>query len=187
MKINRSVLFTVAIIILTVVVKFICAPILSLSGISTVIAVALFAGMSIHKKQNTFMLPLIALIVSDIIIEVLYQFNWFQFSGFYKGQILNYGLLLLSVLVGWAIKGKSILSIGLGIFAASTIFFILSNLSVWYFGTMYTKDSSGLMLCYESALPFYKNQLISTAIFLPIIMVAYNYFIEKKYRVAVSH
>lgn len=186
MKNNRSILFTIAIIALTVIVKFICAPVIAFSGISTVIAISLFAGMSINKKQNTFFLPLIALFTSDVIIEIMYQFNMFEFQGFYKGQILNYSLLLLSVLIGWAIKSKSIASIGLGAFAASTIFFLLSNFSVWYSGNMYPKDFNGLMLCYESALPFYRNQLLSTILFLPLSILAYNYIISKKGSVAVS-
>jgi hypothetical protein len=186
MKNNRTLIFTIAIIALTVVVKFICAPVIAFSGVSTVVAISLFAGMSMNKKQNTFFLPLIALFASDVIIEILYRFNMFEFQGFYKGQILNYSLLLLSVLIGWAIKGKNIASLGLGAFAASTIFFLLSNFSVWYSGNMYPKDFNGLMLCYESALPFYRNQLLSTILFLPLIILAYNYIVSKRTNVVFS-
>ncbi|MCZ2224026.1 MAG: hypothetical protein LC122_10390 [Chitinophagales bacterium] len=180
MKNNRLIIFTVALIALTVITKYICAPILGLSGFSPIIAIALFAGMSINNKRYSFLLPLIALLVSDVIIEVLYRLDLFSFQGFYKGQLVNYSLLMLSVLVGWAVKGKNYLPIGISAIAASTIFFLLSNFSVWYSGTMYSKDFNGLMLCYEYALPFYRNAIISTIIFLPIILVAYNYIIEGK-------
>lgn len=178
MKNSRLVIFTIALIALTVIVKLICAPVLGLSGFSPIIAIALFAGMSIRNKKYAFIMPLAALMASDVIIEILYRVNLFSFQGFYKGQLLNYSLLMLSVLIGWAVKGKNYLSMGLGAFAASTIFFLLSNFSVWYAGTMYAKDFNGLMLCYELALPFYRNELISTAIFLPLIIAGYNYILK---------
>ncbi|MBX2932423.1 MAG: hypothetical protein KF781_10820 [Chitinophagaceae bacterium] len=186
MKNNRLIIFTVALIALTVIVKYICAPVLGLSGFSPIIAIALFAGMSINNKKNAFLLPLIALLASDVIIEVLYRLDLFSFSGFYKGQLINYSLLMLSVLIGWTVKGKSYLSMGIGALAASTLFFLLSNFSVWYSGTMYVKDFNGLMLCYENALPFYRNELISTTLFLPIIIMGYNYIVQGKSKLVIQ-
>jgi len=185
-KNNRLVIFTLILIALTVVVKYLCAPILGLSGFSPIIAIALFAGMSINNKKYAFILPLIALFASDVVIEVLHKLDLFVFSGFYKGQIINYSLLMLSVLIGWVLKGKSYVTVGFGAIAASTIYFLLSNFSVWYGSTMYPQSFDGLMTCYVSALPFYRNELISTTIFLPMIILGYNYIIEGKTKIVVS-
>jgi len=187
MRLNsRSIMFAIVLVVATTLVKFICAPILGLSGFTTIIAVALFAGMSVKDKNASFLLPLIALLVSDIIIEVLYQFELFAFKGFYKHQFLNYGLLLVSTLIGWSIKGKKIASIAMASFAAPTVFFLLSNLSVWFFGTMYTKDINGLMLCYEMGLPFYRNALVSTFIFVPAIIFTYNLIMSGKKHIVLA-
>jgi hypothetical protein len=36
------------------------------------------------------------------------------------------------------------------------------------------------MICYEAALPFYRNSLAATVLFLPVILVMYNYFTRNK-------
>lgn len=188
MKLNRrTIAFAVILIAATTLIKFICAPIFGLSGFSSIIAIALFAGMSAKQKNTSFLLPLVALLISDVIIEGLYQLNLFSFHGIYKYQLLNYAILLLVTLIGWAIKGKNIASIAIASFAAPTMFFLFSNFSVWFFSTtMYTKDFSGLMMCYEAGLPFYRNALISTFLFVPAIMFAYNYIVESKKQIALS-
>jgi hypothetical protein len=45
-----------------------------------------------------------------------------------------------------------------------TSFFILSNYAVWVGGDMYPHNLSGLVACYAAAIPFYRNDLLSTAI-----------------------
>jgi hypothetical protein len=44
----------------------------------------------------------------------------------------------------------------------------------------YAKTFNGLMTCYEAGLPFYKNSLMATIVFLPVILLAYNYLTRKK-------
>jgi hypothetical protein len=48
---------------------------------------------------------------------------------------------------------------------ASTSFFVVSNYAVWFGQTgMYPRTFAGLMTCYAAGLPFYRNDLVSTAI-----------------------
>ncbi len=51
-----------------------------------------------------------------------------------------------------------------GVMASATSFFILSDLAVWAGGTMYPHTAAGLGACYVAAIPFYANDVISTAI-----------------------
>jgi hypothetical protein len=46
------------------------------------------------------------------------------------------------------------------------MFFVISNYAVWGSGNMYPRSLSGLMACYAAAIPFYRNDLASTAIVL---------------------
>ena len=49
--------------------------------------------------------------------------------------------------------------------ASATSFFILSNFAVWAGGSvMYPHTAAGLAACYISAIPFYANDVMSTAI-----------------------
>ena len=130
----------------------------------------------------SFLLPLLALFISDAIIHVLYINNQFDFAGFYTGQWKNYLLLLAVTLIGWLLKGKNYSALAIGAIAGPTLYFFVSNFIVWQATTeaVYAKSFSGLMTCYEAALPFYRNSLISTLLFLPVILLLYNYLTKKK-------
>lgn len=183
MKINgRFILFTLILIALATVCKCIFGPELDWSGFSPVIAIALFSGMIIKEKNISFLLPLLALFISDLAIQVLYKMHLFPYGGIYDGQWKNYLILLSCTLIGWGFKGRSYLTIILGAIAAPTVYFLISNFMVWQAVTeaVYTKDFKGLMNCYTAALPFYRNSLIATLVFLPGILFLYNYLVRKK-------
>lgn len=183
MKINgRFIIFTLVLIALQTICKLLFAPQIEWSGFSPFIAIALFSGFIIKERNMSFLLPLLALLASDAIIHVLYVNKQFDFAGFYPGMWKNYMLLLVSTLIGWGLKGKNYTTIFIGGIAAPTLFFLASNFMVWQ-GTseaVYPNSFNGLMICYEQALPFYKNSLIATILFLPVIMLFYNYIVKGK-------
>ena len=179
---GRLILFTVILVVLATACKFFFGPELAWSGFSPVIAIALFSGFIIKQKDMSFMLPLLALFISDAVIQVLYSQDMFPYAGFYNGQWKNYLILMTATLIGWTLKGRNYSSLIAGAVAAPTIFFLMSNLGVWMSATeaVYTKDFNGLMTCYTAGLPFYKNALIATLVFLPGILFLYNYMASKK-------
>jgi hypothetical protein len=134
------------------------------------------------QKDMSFLLPLAALFISDLFIQGLYSIGEFDYPGIYSGQWKNYLILMTAVLIGWGLKGKKISRLFAGAFVAPTIFFLISNFMVWAASTevMYPKSFGGLLLCYEAGLPFYKNALIATMLFLPVILIGYNYMTKKK-------
>jgi hypothetical protein len=182
MKINgRLIVFTLVLVVLATACKYFFGPDLDWSGFSPVIAIALFSGFIMRQKDISFILPLLALFISDAVIQLLYAQNLFPYPGFYHGQWVNYLILMSATLIGWALKGKNYSNLAIGAVAAPTIFFLISNLTVWMGSQVtYTKDFSGLMNCYTAALPFYKNALIATVLFLPVILVMYNYMTRHK-------
>lgn len=182
MKINgRLLLFTLLLVILATACKYFFGDNLSWSGFSPIIAIALFSGMIIKQKDMSFILPLLALFISDAVIQLLYSQDLFPFAGFYSGQWKNYLLLLSATLIGWALKGKSYSRLLIGGVAAPTVYFLVSNFMVWQSAEVtYAGNFGGLMTCYEAALPFYRNSLIATLLFLPVILVAYNYITKHK-------
>lgn len=188
MKVNSKFIFFVIILAaLATICKFFFGPDLNWSGFSPVIAIALFSGFIIRQKDMSFLLPLIALIISDAVIQFIYSQDLFPYAGFYGGQWKNYLLLLGCTLIGWAVKGKSYSRLAMGAVAAPTIFFLLSNFGVWLGQhATYSKDFSGLMTCFAAGLPFYKNSLIATLVFLPGILFLYNYMIRHKAQVTLA-
>ncbi len=182
MKLNyKLLLFSVLLVLVSTLSKLFLASKIEWSGFSPIVAIALFAGMMIKDKSKSFLLPLVSLFISDIIIEVLFRFKLFPFEGLYSYQILNYSLLLCATLVGWILKGKQINKILAASFVAPTLFFILSNASVWAFASplMYPHTTQGLLECLIAGLPFYGHSLMATYIFVPILLVSYNNITNK--------
>lgn len=179
---GRQFLFILILVIMTTACKFFFGADLDWSGFSPVIAIALFSGFVIKQKDMSFLLPLIAVFISDLAIHMFYTLGEFDYPGIYSGQWKNYLLLMTATLVGWLLKGRSYTTLLIGAIAAPTVFFLLSNFSVWLsMGEgAYTRDFSGLMTSYIAGLPFYKNGLIASVIFLPCILLLYNYLSRKK-------
>jgi hypothetical protein len=182
MKINgRLVIFTLLLIAMATLAKFYFGPQLDWSGFSPVIAIALFSGMIIRNKSASFLLPLLAVLASDLIIQFLYERNQFRYPGIYDGQLKNYLILFSATAVGMALKGRNYLSLLTGAIAAPTVFFLLSNFSVWLTQeVIYSRDFNGLMTSYINGLPFYRNALIATFVSLPVILFAYNYLAKQR-------
>jgi len=183
MKINRRLLvFTAVLVVLATACKFFFGPDITWSGFSPVIAIALLAGFISREKGSSFVLPLLALFISDALIQVLYLTGNFEYAGFYGGQWKNYLLLLSATLFGWMLKGNRYSGLVAGGFLTPTVYFLVSNYMVWQGTTeaVYAKSFNGLMTCYEAGLPFYKNSLAAMLVFLPVILLVYNYLVKKK-------
>jgi len=107
--------------------------------------------------------PVAALAISDYYLTThVYSFpfavhDYLVTWAWYAAVIILGGLLLRSK--------TSIARVASGALLASTSFFVASNYAVWAGQVgMYPHTLSGLMACYTAALPFYRNDLVSTAI-----------------------
>jgi len=106
--------------------------------------------------------PLAALMVTDYCLTVFsyhYSFVWTAYltswSWYLAAMIL--GRILLKSRTTWLRAGAAIV-------LGPTSFFLVSNYAVWVGGTMYPRTLSGLATCYAAAIPFYRNDMLSTAI-----------------------
>ena len=98
MKFSKTIIVLFILIAVSTLVKIICAPQINLSGFTAVMAVSLFAGLTIKDKKLAFLFPLLALFITDVLLQLLYSVNLFPYSGFYSGQITNYVLFVLITL-----------------------------------------------------------------------------------------
>ncbi|MEP6464976.1 MAG: DUF6580 family putative transport protein [Parafilimonas sp.] len=181
---KQTVIFLFILVAISTIVKIICAPQINLSGFTCVIAVALFAGIAIKDTKTAFIFPLLTLFISDCILQLLHVLNVFPFAGFYSGQLINYGLFILLTLIAIGLRNYKTAGIVAGAFIGPTVFFLLSNFFVWKLQGVamgYGKDVSGLMQAYTFGLPFYRNSVISTFIFLPAFIALYNRIVYGKF------
>ena len=158
-------------------------------GFAPQIAMALFSGSIVKDKKFAFLLPLLTMLLSDIIYEVLFQFKVSSIPGFYSGQLLNYILFIGLTVIGFAIKKSNPVQIVAGSVAGTLIYFLLSNFTVWIGGGLditnmpYPKTMDGLITCYTAAIPFLRGSMYATLIFSGILFGGYalsnKYFVHK--------
>jgi hypothetical protein len=132
--------------------------------------IALFGAAYYGKRYWSYLIPLVAMFLSDLVINnVIYHSFFGGFTWFYSGALYTYGALLLIVLLGTLALGKiripNLIASALG---ASVIFYLVSNFGVWastgMYG-MYPRTMAGLMECYIAGLPFLQNLLAGDLVY----------------------
>ncbi len=83
-------------------------------------------------------------------------------GGFYSGFLFTYLGFAMYYILGQLTKSNTKHQL-LALPAASFLFFLLSNLGVWYYWYPHTLD--GLLTCYTLAIPFYRNTLLGDLVF----------------------
>ena len=127
-------------------------------NLASITAVALFGGAYLNDKRLAFLVPMAALLLSDLVL------------GFYSHMEIIYGSFALVVCVGLLLrKRRTPLRIASAALASSVLFFVMTNLGVWLFGSLYPKTTAGLVTCYVAAIPFFQNTLVGDALYTAVL------------------
>tara|TARA_B100000035_G_C20853755_1_gene488624 strand:+ start:212 stop:730 length:519 start_codon:yes stop_codon:yes gene_type:complete len=120
-----------------------------------VLAVAIFAPYFARELVVAVAIPLVAMVLSDLII------------GLHSSMIWVYGAVAASVVISHYLRktGSLIVRIGSLAFVSPLLFFIVTNFGVWLGSGFYAHTIDGLTACYIAALPFFGNTLVSTIAF----------------------
>ena len=131
-------------------------------NVAPIAGMALFGAAYYSKKYWAYLIPIVAMWVSDLILNnVVYGQYFDHFVWFYSGSLFTYGAFALIVLLGTiAVKKRSVGSIIFSALSASLIFFIISNFGVWLSSPIYAKSWEGLMACYVAGIPFLQNTVM---------------------------
>lgn len=163
---SKIIISFAALIIIAVAYRFIPLP-KGVYGFTPMFAMAIFGGSIFRdNKKLAFILPLVTMFISDIIFQLLYNAGQSSIAGFYDGQLLNYVLYAVTVCVGFFVKRINVKNILIASIAAPTLFYALSNFSVWLTTNFYPKTFTGLGQCYVAGLPFYFPwNIVSTIVY----------------------
>ena len=115
-----------------------------------------------RRSWREMLAPMAALMATDYVLTVFayhYTFVW-------QAYVTTWAWYLAVMVLGAILlrTRTSILRVAAGAVLGPTSFFVVSNFGVWAAGNMYPRTLSGLMACYAAAIPFYRNDLISTSI-----------------------
>ncbi|MBM9577555.1 hypothetical protein JWG45_10360 [Leptospira sp. 201903070] len=137
------------------------------ANFTPILAISLFAGAHFASKKLSLILPILALLISDLII------------GFHDLMPVVYGMSLLLVVMGWQLRASlSVGRIALSSVIGSVAFFAVTNFFVWLTSGMYTLDLSGFVQCYIMAIPFFPNGLLGDLFYTSVLFGAFA-LIEK--------
>lgn len=132
-------------------------------------AISLFGAAYFSRKYLAILLPLIALWLSDLVLNnVVYAqqfpefypgFTWFGVPAVYLGFVLI-------VMLGWTIltritAGKLLIAS----LTASVLFFLVTNAGAWWVDPIYPKNAGGLVAAYTAGIPFFWNTLLGDLLY----------------------
>ncbi len=159
-------------LILAVSTRFLPHP----ANFTAVGTIAMFGGLYLPRRF-ALIGPLIVMFVSDI------------FLGFYQPVIMAvvYASFVVMTSIGiWVRQNKKITTVLGGTILGSIIFYLLTNFAVWVFGTMYAHTWTGLMQCYYTALPFFKNTIAGDLTYVAALVGGYE-LITNSYKTKLLH
>ena len=143
----------ISFIIVAVLVRLLPHP----PNVAPVTAVALFAGTHFGRKHWAIIMPLLAMLVTDI------------FLGFSLITPIVYVAFLSVSALGFVIKKMNIGSVLL----SSLLFFVVTNLGVWFLH--YPLTPEGFTTCFALAIPFFGYSIIGDLFFSAALLFGYHF------------
>lgn len=160
-----SFIFVALVVLLAAASRIMPAPFTLPPNFTPVLAMGIFAGAVVTSFRTALLMPLVAMLLSDLVI------------GFHSTMWAVYLCIIASTLLGYVIRNKqNILSVAGVSIGSAVLFFLVTNFAVWLNSTEgagYSKDAAGLAYCYEMALPFFRNTLLSTLVFAGVMFGSY--------------
>ena len=163
-------------ILLAAVSRFLPIALPSMANFSPVGTMALFGGAYFAKKQWAFIVPMMALWLSNLILNNVFYTKYYPtFSfGFELAVFVSFALVVVIGIV--LLKRVNIVNLLTANILGTIGFFLISNFFVWAGGTMYPQTMEGLGMCFTMGLPFLKNTLLSNLLFSAVMFGTFEYF-----------
>ena len=135
-------------------------------------AIALFGGTYLKRKELAFLIPVIAMLLSDAIL------------GFHNVMIPVYASFLLIVSLGFYLRTRvTAINVVSASLLSSLLFYLVTNYASWATGMMpYVPGFPGLMQSYIAGLPFFLNGIMGDLFFNGVFFGAF-YLVTNKSKV----
>lgn len=144
-------------------------------------AMGLFGGAQFSNRWKAYLLPLLALLLSDLTINLIVFKG--QYGVMYTGWYGVYAIFALIVFIGQIILKKvNIKNILIAAIVASMTHWMLSDLMSFFSpysldlrtGKPFAKDLDGLIQCYWQALPYLRNFFLGTLAYSALMFGAFE-------------
>lgn len=132
-------------------------------NVSPVAAMALFGGAYFADKRLAFIVPFVALFLSDLVL------------GLHNSMIFVYAGFALTVAIGFLLKGRiNVTNTAFAVVLSSGLFFLLTNFGAWLMSGLYAKTAAGLLQALIAGIPFLQNSLLGNLVFAAVIFGGYR-------------
>ena len=136
-------------------------------------AMALFGGVYFSDKRLAFIIPLLAMFISDVALELIT--GW----GFHNTIVYVYVAFILTSIIGLYVKRNTTASSILGASVLSSLlFFIITNFGVWA-ATGMLGGAAGLGTTYGLGIPFFAPTVLGDLFFNALLFGAF-FFAQKR-------
>lgn len=124
-------------------------------NLTPIAAMALFGGAYMSRKYLAFIIPMAAMLVSDL------------FLGFHSSMIAVYIGFAITVSLGIMIsKNVKVVSVLGASLLSTVIFFLLTNFAAWLGNPLYPQSFTGLLESYTAGLMFFNDGSYGISFFL---------------------
>ena len=130
-------------------------------------ALALFGASAFASRRAAILVPLATLLLSDCLFQLAYAAGWQPYEGFYRGQWVIYACMLLTVALGFLLRGRTnVPTVAAATLGGSLVFFLVTNFP-WAYGpvSFYPTTLEGINASYTAALPFFRRTLAGDAVY----------------------
>jgi hypothetical protein len=164
---NRTQLLFAGLLVVFAIATRVIFNALHIYNFNAVMAAGLFAGAYLGTRRIGFVIPLLAMLATDIIL------------GFYDWQLMLfvYASLVASVFIGqYYAKNRTLPRFTGSVLGGSLLFFLVTNGAVWLMaeGAIYPKTLAGLAQCYAAGIPFYRNTLTGDLLWSTMLFGSYE-------------
>jgi hypothetical protein len=129
-------------------------------------AIALFSGAYFKDKRMAFIVPVTAMLISDV------------FIGFHSTMIFVYAAFIGMVALGFLLRTNDQISIPktAGVTVVGTLlFFFVTNTGVWMMYDFYPKNINGLFASWVAGIPFLRFSLLGDLFYVSLLFGAFEW------------
>ena len=115
-----------------------------------------------RRSWREMLAPLAVLMATDYFLTV----SVYHYGFVWQAYLPTWAWYVAAMVLGQILlRAKTtFVRVAAGALLGPTSFFLMSNFAVWAVSAMYPRTLAGLGTCFVAALPFYRNDLISTAL-----------------------
>ena len=125
-------------------------------------AMALFGGAYFASRAWAFVVPLVAMLLSDLVLATMLGGDYAGYFGS-AGMALVYGCIALTTALGLNLRGRVSGARVLGYsLAGSVLFFVVTNFGVFAGNPAIPKNVAGLVATYVAGVPFFQWTVLGT-------------------------